>query len=238
MILKKKNPNSNTENALQILAVDGFCCDDPIKTIVCKYNLVIDITSVTSASLISLGGTEYPFHSGAVPTNTEAGRTALVAEIKAVLTSIGYTNDGIELALNGNNLTIAVWYSQISFDYLEAAGNAFTKAECKVHGDILSGTDCCTTFVYEQDADDLIISPVSCMPITNVLVNDGTNDIYNDSLGTITEKQGLNANITSINNQITIDTAGQSYSGAVTFTVTISSQGCDNDADSFTITFA
>mgnify|MGYP000421303865 FL=1 len=117
MILKKKNPQASPQNALQIREIDGLCCGDVAKAIVCRYAVEVDTSSVTTASKISLGGVEFAFGLS-IDLTTEKGVMMLVQKIRQALAEAGYTQDGIDYTITGNTLRLEAYYSQITFDYL------------------------------------------------------------------------------------------------------------------------
>ena len=234
MILKRKNPNANRDNVLQITTLDGLCCGDDVRAILCVYEATVDTSSVTTASLVSIGGTEYAFGM-AISLTTEAGRKLLKAAIKDALHEAGYTTDGVEFSVTGDDLTITTGYSQVAFDYLQAAGNAFAKTTCKAVGPV--NVEACLADVSYAVADGFfVIEPVAANAITNVVVNDATADRYDAAL--VYDSGTPAGNASSVNGKIYLSIAGFTYTGAEVFTVTISSQGCEDAVLTINYTFA
>ena len=54
MILKKKNPTGSSSGILQVVELDGWCCGDVAKAIVCKHAVQVDTLKVHQHAL-SLG---------------------------------------------------------------------------------------------------------------------------------------------------------------------------------------
>jgi hypothetical protein len=237
MIQKRKSSLASRTNALQIVELDGLCCDDNVRAILCTYSATIDVTSVTSVDNISIGGTVVNFASAAA-TGTEAGRALLVEHIKTALHSLGYTTDGIELSLDGDNLTITTAYSQVAFDFIQAGGNAFTKVDCKAVGP-LNVSACITDVTYKEstaEAGYFEIKPVAANKITNVVVNDGSGDVFDGPL--VFTDEAVAGNAVSSDGIVYLSISGLSLTGATTFTVTITAQGCDDAEETFSYTFA
>ena len=152
MISKRKNPKASPDNALQFLNIHGICCDDNRRALYCKYKLTVDVTSVTTASLISLGGKEYNF-GVVVDLTTSEGQKILREKIEQALADSGHTQDGLGISISGNDLTIDTPFSEIAFDYLQASGNAFDKYECKIVGDVKFDDKLCAATATIQKAN-------------------------------------------------------------------------------------
>jgi hypothetical protein len=334
MISQRLNPRASSSNALQFLGIHALCCETALRALYCKYRATIDTSSVSTATLISLGGKEYAFGM-VIDLTTANGRDKLKAAVEDALAEAGYTQDGVAYTVDGNNLTIDTGFSQIAFDYLGVSANTFDKYECQIIGDSggASGDGLCggtVTFneqaprkfnfaipasvgdageaIQLRDADDnaiaswvsdglgvgtfqvggaaynamnnenivftvdtgtdtlmisdsdvvlkdiynltdavaiaaftaaepnyVVIDPVSFGRITNLLVNDGSADVFNAPLSYDSSCTFFSANACSKNGKVYLDTAGLGYTGAVTFTVTVDHSVCDTITETGTL---
>ena len=113
----------------------ALCCgDDGSKVIVCRNAVSLDITSVTSVDDIRIDGITYSY-SAALPTNTAAGRDAIVAETKAILKGLGYVGGAITwINSTGNIWIMHVDYSNLKFEWIGASTNEFVPLDCMIQG--------------------------------------------------------------------------------------------------------
>lgn len=146
MILLRKSPGAHQDNALQVHQVSGFEECDDLLIAVARYKASIDTAAVASVSKISLGGTEYSFEA-AIALGTEAGAMKLKDAIRVILNTLGYDNRDFVVKQTGTTLTVDTAFSQISFDYLEAAANAFQVKAARSYGDFKGGGDASETMV-------------------------------------------------------------------------------------------
>lgn len=223
-ILRRKNADANPNNALQIRELDGICCGDVAKALVCKYTVTIPTGTQATASKISIDGTEYGFGS-AIDLTTDAGRTQLKAAIKTALASAGYTQDGVDITVSGANVTVTTNYSQAVFTFLHSGTYAFTKVlgqnGCKTVGDF-NVSVCTSEATIGIDGLYIRITPFGSERITNVKVNDGAADRFNGALVTTTGT--ASGNSVSINGSVYLLISAFSYSGAESFTITITQE--------------
>lgn len=335
MILKKKNSTTSNNNSLKILNMDGFCCGDEKRLVVCKYSVTIDSAANPIANALTVGGTTHQSPSP-IDITSEAGHEMFVKFFESVLYKEGYTQDGIEITQVGDLVTFDVYFSGLSFDSITTGANVntFVKTECIVHGDNSDGALCCDTAVVakklipdtftatyvNQDAGETVtvrdaadnplvtwvddasgnqlfieagnawialeasdfewwynkntnqlylkhktlvpaslynetddaeinpflattpvqveICPVSCGDITNVLITEGANTLYNDRLSTSDKAVYASAEVKSLNKCVYIDAEALAYNGDKTFDVTVTLSNCDPYNESFTINFS
>lgn len=225
-ILKRKNADANPNNTLQITELNGICCGDVEKAIVCKYTVTIATGSLAAASKISIDGTEYGFGTS-IDLTTDVGRTALKAAIKTALASAGYTTDGVDITASGSNVTITTNYSQATFNYLQSSTYAFSKVPfgCKVVGNF-NAKVCTAEATISIASGYVVIVPTSSERMTNVLINDGSADRY-DALP-VAAAGSISGNVDSQNGAVYLSISGLSYTGTKTFTITVSQEGCDD----------
>lgn len=225
-IVPRKASGANPDNALQFKTLDGICCGDNTQAVACRYTAVIDITSVTAVDQIRIGGTTHTLDNNYAMAYAD-GREGLLQNIRDLIESLGYSSkDAVSGSLSGNNFTISIDYSMLDFNWLEASANEFIPTACQTIGK--ADADCCDARAsFEIDGTDLIITPIACQPITNVVVNDGGGDIYD---GDLSDQEDTN-DVAITGGVITIDGSlanGQNWNGEITFTVTISQDGCDD----------
>jgi hypothetical protein len=129
MILERKNPAANPDNMLKLGSNVPGCADPAEGVFVCKYLAEIDVTSVTTASKIQIGGVDYPF--GQTFNLNASDTTPLVDAIKAALVSAGFISSGVIATLSGDTLTVETAYSEAVFNHLESTpGGDFTATHC------------------------------------------------------------------------------------------------------------
>ena len=227
-ILRRKNPDANPNNTLQITELAGICCGDVEKALVCKYTVTIATGSLAAASKISIDGTEYGFGSS-IDLTTDAGRLLLKAAIKTALASAGYTTDGVDITVSGSNVTITSNYSQAVFNYLQSGTYPFTKVlgadGCKVVGNF-NVSVCTAEATISQSGLYVRITPFSSERMTKVTINDGTADRWDaavsNAVGTPT------GNTFTGNGSVYLLISAFSYSGAESFDITVVQEGCDD----------
>lgn len=222
-ITRRKSTGANPDNALQFTNLDGICCGDVTQAVVCRYEVTIDITSVTLVDQIRIGGTTYTLDAN-YAMGYESGREGLLQNIRDLIEELGYTSkDAISGELSGNNFTITADFSQLDFNWLDAAANEFKPTECKLIGK--RDANCCDARAsVVVDGTDLIVTPIACQPITNVTVNDGGGNVYNGDLS-----DGTGTDYVVADGVITLDgssATGQNWNGQITFTITITTTGC------------
>lgn len=226
MILKRKNPNANPNNALQIVAANGICCGDETPVIVCDYALTFSSSVLTTVNQIQLGGVTYPF-SQSVATGTVAGRAALKTEIRNALAAAGYTQDGVTVTANGVNVTVTLNNSQLVIGWLQSASYPFVKSGCVPYGSFKGGNcEIVATGRIQVTPDDFIISiaHTSTAP-TNVTVVEGSTTLYNGPL--VTGPGNDSTNNWSGNNNVYIDISVAGYDDVTkTFTITLTTADC------------
>lgn len=237
MILKRKNPNANPNNALQIVAANGICCGDESPVIVCDYALTFSSSVLTSVNQIQLGGVTYGF-SQSVATGTVAGRAALKAEIRAALAAAGYTQDGVTVTANGVNVTVTLSDSQLVIGWLQSASYPFVKSGCVPYGNFKGGNcEVVATGRIIADPDDFIISIAhTSTAVTNVLVVEGSTTLYN---GMLVPGEGNDATANwSGNNAVYIDISTAGYDDVTkTFTITLTTADCGTISTTVTQVF-
>ena len=226
MILKRKNPNANPNNALQIVVANGICCGDESPVIVCNYALTFSSSVLTSVSQIQLGGVTYPFATS-VATGTAAGRAALKAAIMQALAQAGYTQDGVTVTANGVNVTVTLSGSEIVAGWLQSGSYPFVKSGCVPYGSFKGGNcELVATGRIIADPDDFIVSIAhTSTAVTNVQLLDGVTSLYNGPL--VTGEGNNSTNNWSGNNNIYVDISAAGYDDVTkTFTVILTTADC------------
>lgn len=100
------------------------------------------------------------------------------------------------------------------------------------------GDDAATELgAFEMSGDVLVcFKVVACNAVSNVVINDGTNDVYSGPLSTPGECEVFE-NVTITDNVICLNATALSYTEEVTFTITISQEGCDDVVTTKTVNF-
>lgn len=231
-ILQRKAPGANPDNSLQFSKIDGLCCGDVTETVLCRYEVTIDVTSVTTVDDIRIGGTTYRLDAN-YAMGYKSGRDGLVQNIKDLVESLGYSSAGITSSISGNNFTISIDYSQLDFNWLESSVREFRPTSCIVYGK--NDAACCAARASVAiSGTDVIVTPVACKPITNVTINDGGGNVYSGAL-----VNGTFSDATVLNGVVTLDgssATGQNWSGETTLTITISMAGCADVVQVITLT--
>lgn len=227
-ILKRNNPDANPNNALKFTNLSGLCCGDKAAAVICRYTATItSVSGTTAVDQVNIGGTTYTLD-GAYLVNQERERDALVANLERLVNSLGYDGTGnIRATLTSTTLTVDIDYSDLEFGWLEADTNPFVPTACQMIGDVNTGQCDASAAIYKSSTN-LIVKPYSTGAITNVTINDGGGAVYN---GDLTDGTTGNATVTtdaSGQKIITINGAsgGENWSGSITFTVTITQDGC------------
>lgn len=225
-VIPRKATGANPTNALQISTLAGICCGDSTQAVVCRYQAVIDITSVTAVDQIRIGGTTYTLNANHSMTY-ESGRDGLIQNIRDLIEELGYSSmNAVTGTLSGNNFTIAIDYSALDFNWIEASANEFIPVECVTIG--TSDVNCCDARAsVEIDGTDVIVTPVACQAITNVAINDGGGNVYDGDLtaGTFGDAVVSAAGVITLDGSLA---SGQNWNGEITLTITISTDGCDD----------
>lgn len=170
MILSRKSPGAYENNAFQAHNVSGFETCDDLLIATASYVLAVDTGTVTSASKISLGGTEYDFES-AITLGTAAAAMKLKTAIRAVLFGLGYDNRSVTVTQDGTTLMVETGLSEIKFDYLEVAGNAFQAKVARTHGDFKGEGDKSETLVGARiSGTNLSVSVAATVGVTSINV--------------------------------------------------------------------
>lgn len=227
-ILKRNNPDANPNNALKFTNLSGLCCGDKAAAVICRYTATItSVSGTTAVDQVNIGGTTYTLD-GNYLVNQERERDALVANLERLVNSLGYDGTGnIRATLTSTTLTVDIDYSDLEFGWLEADTNPFVPTACQMIGDVNTGQCDAGAAIYKSSTN-LIVKPYSTGAITNVTINDGGGAVYN---GDLTDGTTGNATVTtdaSGQKIITINGAsgGENWSGSITFTVTITQDGC------------
>jgi len=227
-ILKRNNPDANSNNALKFNNLSGLCCGDKAAAVICRYTATIaSVSGTTAVDQVRIAGTTYTLD-GAYLVNQERERDALVANLERLVNSLGYDGTGnIRATLTSTTLTVDVDYSDLEFEWLEADTSPFIPTACQMIGDVNTGQCDAGAAIYKSSTN-LIVKPYSTGAITNVTINDGGGAVYN---GDLTDGTTGNATVTtdaSGQKIITINGAsgGENWSGSITFTVTITQDGC------------
>jgi len=228
-ILKRNNPDANPNNALKFTNLSGLCCGDKRAAVICRYTATItSVSGTTAVDQVNIDGTTYTLD-GAYLVNQERERDALVANLERLVASLGYDGTGnIRATLTSTTLTVDVDYSDLEFGWLEADTNPFVPTACQTIGDVNTG-QCDAGASIVKSGTDLVVKPYSTGAITNVTINDGGGAVYN---GDLTDGTTGNATVTTAadgTKVITVegDSGGENWSGSITFTVTITQDGCD-----------
>ena len=223
-ILLRNNPEANPNNALQITRADGICCGDETPVIICDYAVTFATGTLTAITQIRIDGTTYVF-SQSCATGTTAGRAALKVEIQAALKAAGYTQDGVLITVSGSDCTITLAASAAVFEWVQSNTYPFIKSNCQAYGDFKGGNCEFTVFSNRATTGDFVITPIGTDTITNILVNDGTTDLYD---GPLVYGAGTDAANWSANGTILISITAAAYDNVtITFTVTATFATCD-----------
>ena len=229
MILKTVGKKAKKTGLIQMTKLDGFCCGDKDKAVVCTYQTTVDIGVNPVLAGIVIAGEEYYFPYP-ITVAGDAGVEDFITRVYAVLASIGYTPDGLDWSRSGNLLTIMTDYSQIAFDLLYVGTYTtpavltvvWTKSDCKVMGNMAS--DCCDVeMVYRIEMLELdpvgspgtltrvaIAKPVSCqleVDMTLTVINGvDTEVVWEGPINyTSTPVAGLVSGSYSVNGVIQVD---------------------------------
>ena len=113
----------------------SLCCgDDGSKTVVKRYGVALDVSSVTTVDDIRIDGVTKAF-SAALATDTEAGRAAIVSEIKAYLKSLNYVGGAIFWQLiSGTTYMLHIDYTDLLFEWIGASTNQFVPLDAYIAG--------------------------------------------------------------------------------------------------------
>ena len=217
MILLRKAPGAHEDNALQIHGTSGFCCGDDMHIVVARYEARIDTATVTTVSKISLGGTEYDFDAP-ITLGTEAGATKLEEAIKSILNTLGYDNRSFVVKQVGTTLIVETSLSQISFDYLEAAANAFEVKAARSYGDFKGAGDPAETIVGADIVNDELI--VSVGATVGVAIIDVSSADITDYVGPASEGKVITDHAVAAGSSTTL-TVTVTYSDATTAVFTL-----------------
>lgn len=229
MILKTVGKKSKRSGLIQLTKLDGFCCGDKDKAVVCSYELTMDTGDTPVIAGIVIAGSEYYFPYP-ITVASDAGVDDFKNKVYDILAAMGYSPDGIEYTRSGNLLTITTDYSLVSFDLLYVGTYTvpavetivWTKSDCKVIGNLKS--DCCDVeMVYRIELLELdpegspgtltrvcIAKPVSCqleVDLTLTVINGvDTEVVWEGPINyTATPVAGLVAGSWSVNGVIQID---------------------------------
>ena len=225
-VIPRKSTGSNPTNALQISTLAGICCGDTTQAVACRYEAIIDITSVTAVDQIRIGGTTYTLDANYAMAY-ESGRDGLLQNIRDLIEELGYSsNNAVSGSLSGNNFTINIDYSMLDFNWLDASANEFTPTACQTIGK--ADANCCDARAsVEIDGTDVIVTPVACQAITLVTINDGGGNVYSGDLtaGTFGDAVVSAAGVITLDGSLA---TGQNWNGEITLTITIATTGCDD----------
>lgn len=226
-ILKRNNPDANSNNALKFNNLSGLCCGDKAAAVICRYTATIaSVSGTTAVDQVRIAGTTYTLD-GAYLVNQERERDALVTNLERLVNSLGYDGTGnIRATLTSTTLTVDVDYSDLEFEWLEADTSPFIPTACQMIGDVNTGT-CDVGASIVVSGENVVVKPYSAGTITNVTVNDGGGDVYNGNLslgttGNATVTQGTDSKVITLNGA----SGGENWTGTVTFVVTITQSGC------------
>lgn len=176
MILKKKNPKSSPNSFFQVTEIDGWCCGDKAKAIVCKYSAQLDAS--LTASGIKVDDTDY-FFPTPLDVNSPQGREEFQKAFRRIVNDLGYIpEDLVMVDLGTGKLNVYTDFAQlhfvefIQFDYSDASTVRIeaVKTDCKIVG--LPKADLCdvewvvrTALAQgETEIFNVLIRPVNIIP--------------------------------------------------------------------------
>jgi hypothetical protein len=157
MILKKKNLKGSSQGLLQVAELDGWCCGDVAKAIVCKHAVQVDTLKVISG--LQIGGKDFFFPSP-IDVNSSIGKNALQECWRKILDELGYMYEPLRFSMSADEkMEIYTDYSQVTidqvlvFDYSDASTTRleFQAVDCKVIG--LPKAELCKVFWLHRIGD-------------------------------------------------------------------------------------
>lgn len=229
MILKTVGKKAKKSGLIQITKLDGFCCGDEDKAVICTYKTVINTGDNPVIAGIVMDGEEHYFPYP-ITVVGDAGVEDFLVKVYAVLANMGYTPDSLAWVRDGDLLTITTDYSQVPFDLLYVGSYAspslvavvWTKEDCKVMGNMAS-TCCDVEMVYRIEEVELdpdgspgtltrvaIAKPVACQQDVDLrltVINGASTEVVWDGPVNYTgvPQAGLMAGTYSVNGIIQVD---------------------------------
>lgn len=202
MILKKKNPQGSENGFFQVTEIDGWCCGDKAKAIVCKYAAQLDTTITVSG--IKVDSVDY-FFPTPLDVNSPQGKEEFQKAFRRIVNDLGYIPEDLVFTEVANGkLNVYTDFAQlhfvefIQFNYANHLSKrvAAVKTDCKIVG--LRKADLCdvewvTRFTQSTQANylNVFVRPVNIIPgaVYSVTYNSATSIYsgdFSDSEGTVT----------------------------------------------------
>lgn len=184
MILKKKNPQGSEKGFFQVTELDGWCCGDKAKAIVCKYAAQLDTTITVSG--IKVDSVDY-FFPTPLDVNSPQGKEEFQKAFRRIVNDLGYIPEDLVFTEVANGkLNVYTDFAQlhfvefIQFNYANHLSKrvAAVKTDCKIVG--LRKADLCdvewlvrVTQSTQANYYNVYVRPVNIIPgaVYSVAIN-------------------------------------------------------------------
>lgn len=175
MILKKKNPQGSENGFFQVTEIDGWCCGDKAKAIVCKYAAQLDTTITVSG--IKVDSVDY-FFPTPLDVNSPQGKEEFQKAFRRIVNDLGYIPEDLVFTEVANGkLNVYTDFAQlhfvefIQFNYATHLTKrvAAVKTDCKIVG--LRKADLCDVewitrleLATDSNYSNVFIRPINVIP--------------------------------------------------------------------------